>query len=295
MNNRTLKANGVTWVGLLVNISLTFFKLLAGVSGRSAAMVADAFHSLSDFATDIVLLLGFRIIDKPVDKSHDYGHGKVETLISVVIGVVLLAAGLKICWSGIYHAFKFCHGQVIPEPGLIAFYAAIISIISKEWLYRYTVKVGKAINSQAVLANAWHHRSDAFSSIGAMIGIGGAIILGEKWHILDPIAAIVVSFFIMKTAIAITMRGVNELVEVSLSDKTENEILDIVRSVPGVKMPHNLKTRRIGNYIALDLHVKVNKDLNITEGHAISTRIEKKIKETFGENSFISVHIEPFG
>ncbi|MFC1514976.1 cation diffusion facilitator family transporter [Candidatus Omnitrophota bacterium] len=295
MNNRSLKANRVIWVGLFINIILTFLKLLAGIYGKSAAMIADAFHSLSDFGTDIVVLLSFRIIDKPVDKSHDYGHGKVETLVSVVIGVVLLAVGVKICWSGLYRVYKFYQGQLIPQPGLIAFYAAAISIISKEWLYRYTLKVGKAINSQAVIANAWHHRSDAFSSIGTMIGIGGAIILGERWRILDPIAAIVVSFLIIKTAVVISREGFNELVEVSLSDKTENEILGIVRSVPGVKMPHNLKTRKIGNYVAIDIHIRVNKDLNIMEGHAIATEVEKKIKEAFGENAFISIHIEPSG
>ncbi|MBU1084075.1 MAG: cation diffusion facilitator family transporter [Candidatus Omnitrophota bacterium] len=293
MNSRTFKANRVTWIGLFSNVFLTCLKLLAGIYGKSAAMIADAFHSLSDLGTDIVVLLGFRIIDKPADKSHDYGHGKVETLVLVVIGVVLLAAGLKICWSGSYRVFKFYQGRSIPEPGLIAFYVAVISIISKEWLYRYTLKTGKGINSRAVIANAWHHRSDAFSSIATMIGIGGAIMLGERWHILDPIAAIVVSFFIIKTAIVISADGINELIDASLDDRTENRIMDVVRSVPGANMPHNLKTRKIGNHIAVELHIKVNKDLNIEKGHDISTMVEKKIKEVFGEDVFISVHIEP--
>jgi len=295
MNNRISKANRVTWIGLFVDIILTFLKLLAGILGQSAVMIADAFHSLSDFATDIIILFGFKVANKPADKNHDYGHGKVETLVTVIIGVILIIVGLKICWSGFYRVFRFYQGHLAPRPGMIAFYAAVISIISKEWLYCYTTKVGKTISSQAIIANAWHHRSDAFSSVGAMVGIGGAIILGEKWYVLDPLAAIVVSFFIVRTAILISIGGANELLEASLSEEEEEDILSIVRSVPGAEIPHNLKTRRIGNRIAIDLHVKVNKNLNITEGHAISMKVEDKIKETLGENVFISVHIEPLG
>ncbi len=295
MISRVTKASRVTWVGLFVDLALTFLKLLAGVWGQSVVMIADAFHSLSDLATDIVVLFGFKIVDKPADKSHDYGHGKVETLTTVIIGVILLIVGFRICWFGLCRVFQFYQGQIAPRPGLIAFYAAIISIISKECLYRYTAKVGRAINSQAIIANAWHHRSDAFSSVGAMVGIGGAIILGEKWYILDPIAAIIVSLFIIKTAIVISTGAINELLEVSLSDEEEDKILSVVRSVPGAEIPHNLKTRRIGSHIAIDLHIKVNKNLNITEGHVVSINVEEKIKEVFGSNVFISVHIEPLG
>ncbi len=293
MKDRITKANRVTWAGLFVNIVLTSLKLAAGLTAKSGAMVADAFHSLSDFATDIVVLIGFRFIAKPVDKSHDYGHGKVETLSSVIIGVMLLAIGLKIFCVGGQSIVNIYRGGDIPEPGKIAFYAAILSIITKEWLYRYTVKIGKAINSQAVVANAWHHRSDAFSSVGTMLGIGGAIWMGEAWRILDPIAAVAVSFFIIKTAINSSLGGVNELLEASLGKETEDRILDIIRSVPGVLAPHDLKTRRIGNYIAIDLHIEVDKNLRVTEAHHISTDVEDEIKKEFGEETFISVHIEP--
>ncbi|MFH1092984.1 MAG: cation diffusion facilitator family transporter [Candidatus Omnitrophota bacterium] len=290
---RSTKANKVTWVGLFVNIVLTLFKLAAGISGKSAAMIADGFHSLSDFATDIVVLLGFRYIDKPVDKSHDYGHGKIETLSSVIIGAALFAVGLRIFWTGTHNILHVYQGIMIPEPGRIAFYAAVISIIGKESLYHYTIRVGREINSQAIIANAWHHRSDAFSSIGTMLGIGGAIVLGEKWHILDPVAAIIVSFFIIKTSIDISLGSFNELLESSLSEKVENKILDIAKTVPGVISVHDLRTRRIGNYVAIDLHIEVDKNLNVAKGHDISTKVEDKIKETFGEDTFISVHIEP--
>lgn len=293
MKKRTYEVNRVTWIGLLVNVALTVVKLFAGVIGQSAAMIADAFHSLSDFATDIVLLFSFRIVGKPVDKSHDYGHGKYETLAAVFIGVALFATGVKICWSGCYRVFSFYNGQPIPQPGLIALYVAIISIIAKEWLYRYTIHIGRKVNSRAVFANAWHHKSDVFSSIGTLVGIGGAIALGERWRVLDPFAAVLVSFFILKTAVVIFREGIDELAEVSLNDETENKILDIVHSVPGVNLPHNLKTRKIGSYVAIDIHIKVDKDLNIMQGHVIATDVEDKLKKTFGEHSFISVHVEP--
>ncbi len=293
LKNRSAKAYKVTWVGLVINVILTSFKLAAGIFGRSAAMIADAFHSLSDFATDVVVLFGFRFIDKPVDKSHDYGHGKAETLAAVIIGVALFAVGFRIFWMGTLSVYRVYRGEVIPEPGLIALYAAVISIVAKEWLYRYTIKIGKAINSPAVIANAWHHRSDAFSSIGTMVGIGGAIVLGENWHILDPIAAIIVSIFIVRTSIGISIGGLNELLEASLSDEVENKILDVIKAVPGVIRSHNLKTRRIGNYIAMDVHIKVDKSLNIMAAHDISTEVENKIRVKFGEETHISVHVEP--
>ncbi|MFH1061363.1 MAG: cation diffusion facilitator family transporter [Candidatus Omnitrophota bacterium] len=293
MSNRAVKATRVTWIGLYVNIGLTLFKLIAGVFGQSAAMIADAFHSLSDFATDVVVLLGFRFIEKPVDKSHDYGHGKAETLSSVIIGLALFAVGFRIFWVGVHSVYHVYQGEVIPEPGVIAFYAAVISIVSKEWLYRYTMKTGQGINSSAVIANAWHHRSDAFSSIGTMLGIGGAILLGEKWHVLDPIAALVVSVFIIQTSIRISLDSFNELLEASLSDESEKKILDIINLVSGVISPHELRTRRIGNYIAIDVHIEVSKALNITVAHDISTEVEKKIKEEFGKETFIYVHVEP--
>lgn len=293
MVNRVYKANKVTWVGLFVNIILTSFKLFAGIFGKSSAMIADAFHSLSDFATDIVVLLGFKFIEKPADKSHDYGHGKAETLSSVIIGIALFAVGFRIFWVGAHSVYHVFRGELIQEPGWIAFYAAIISVVVKEWLYRYTISVGKSINSSAIIANAWHHRSDAFSSIGTMLGIGGAILLGEKWHILDPMAAIIVSFFIIKTSIDISLGGFNELMEASLSDAVEKDILDVVRNVPGVISPHNLKTRRIGNYVAIDLHIIVDKKLNIVLAHDIATQCEDKIKMKLGEETFVSIHVEP--
>ncbi|MDD5070269.1 MAG: cation diffusion facilitator family transporter [Candidatus Omnitrophica bacterium] len=293
MKRRSKQANKVTWIGFSVNVILTLFKLAAGIFGKSTAMVADAFHSLSDFITDIVVLLGFKFVDKPKDKSHNYGHGKIETLVTVFIGAALFFVGVRVFFVGARRIFSFLQGEIITSPEWIAFSAAAVSVIAKEGLYRYTIKVGKAISSQAVIANAWHHRSDSFSSIATMIGIGGAIFLGDKWNVLDPIAAVIVSFFIIKTSVNISVAGFNELMESSLSDDVEDKILNTIRSVDGVLSPHDLKTRSIGHYIAIDLHVDVDKNLTIVEAHRIATNVENKVKESFGEETLISVHIEP--
>lgn len=292
---RFKKANRVTWMGFSANFILTAVKLSAGIIGKSGAMVADAIHSLSDFITDIVVLISFRIIRKPVDHEHDYGHGKFETLATAFIGLALLVAGGGIFWQGARKIFLSLTGSPLDKPGNVALIAAIISIILKEWLYRYTVKVGDEIGSQAVVANAWHHRSDAFSSIGTMLGIGGAIILGERWRILDPIAAVIVSFFIIKVAFSIVVVSVKELSEGSLDDAVEDEILKIVAGCPGVIKPHDLRTRKIGYNIAVDIHVYVKRDLTICAAHDIATDVEQRLRKRFGAETFISVHTEPEG
>ncbi|PKL14314.1 MAG: cation-efflux pump, partial [Spirochaetae bacterium HGW-Spirochaetae-6] len=280
---RAKRANHITWVGFFTNFILTLFKLFAGLIGNSAAMIADAIHSLSDFATDIVVLISFRIVRKPPDKNHDYGHGKVETLATTIIGVALFFVGVGILYSGgknIY--FATILKRPLELPGIIALVAALLSIVIKELLYRFTIIVGKQIQSQAVIANAWHHRSDAFSSIGTFIGIGGAIIFGNNWRILDPIAAVIVSLFIIKTAYAITIGSVKELLEESLDENTKNNILNIIKNVNAAKFPHDLKTRKIGNKIAIDVHIKVDNSLNIVAAHNINNEIENKIKEKYG-------------
>jgi cation diffusion facilitator family transporter len=294
MSDRTSSANRVTWIGFFVNLLLTALKLAAGIVGHSGAMIADAVHSLSDFATDIVVLASFRMVDKPADKHHDYGHGKYETLATAFIGGALLLVGAGIFWSGAMKIWGSIKGEPMEGPGSIALAAAIVSIAVKECLYRYTAKVGKRINSQAVIANAWHHRSDAFSSVGTMLGIGGAIVLGEKWLILDPLAAIIVSVFIVKVALEISSGSVKELIEESLDETVEAEIIEIASSISGVANPHNLRTRRIGKDIAVDLHVRVAGDMHVVEAHAMASMIEERIRERFGRSAFISIHVEPF-
>lgn len=293
MNERVSAANRVTWVGLYFNLVLTAFKFFAGVVGHSGAMIADAVHSLSDFATDIVVLVGFRFVGQPPDKGHDYGHGKYETLATAVIGAALLLVGVSIFRGGAVKIGQSLIGQHLKAPGGIAFVAAVLSILVKEGLYRYTVITGRRINSQALIANAWHHRSDALSSIGTMLGIGGAIALGEKWHILDPIAAVVVSLFVIKVAIEILSGSLKELMEGSLTDEVENEILQIASAFPGVTQPHNLRTRRIGAAIAVDLHIRVPCDMRVDDAHQITAEIESAIRKRFGHSTFVSIHVEP--
>ena len=293
MDIATQKAYQVTLAGMLVNIFLVGIKIFAGVFGQSGAIIADAFHSLSDLSTDIAVLIGFKGADKPIDKTHDYGHGKVETLVSAFIGIVLFVVGVKILVRGLDEVAVFLRGEHMLPPKWIAALAALISIIMKEYLYRKTVAVGKHIRSQSLIANAWHHRSDALSSVAVMCGISGAILLGDHWRILDPLAAICVSLLIMKTALSVLKDSVNELMEASLSDEVENEILSIIGNISGVKHPHNLKTRSIGRNIAIDIHIKVSKDLNIMEAHNISTSVEETLRHRFGKDTVVYVHVEP--
>lgn len=283
----------VTIVGSLVNFFLVVFKFVAGFVGHSSAMIADAVHSLSDFVTDIIVLLFIRISSKPEDKDHDYGHGKYETLATAIIGAILLLVGVGILWDGGSKIIAFIKGETLNSPGMFALVAAIISILLKEILYRYTIKEGKKLNSQAVVANAWHHRSDAFSSIGTAIGIGGAILLGEHWRVLDPIAAVIVSFFIIKVAIQLIIPCLEELLEKSLPDEVEKEIVDIVTSFDGVSEPHHLRTRRIGSYYAIELHIRMDGGITLDEAHRKATAIEQKLREKYGKGTHVGIHVEP--
>lgn len=283
----------VTLMGSVVNIVLLVFKFMAGILGGSAAMIADAVHSLSDFMTDIVVLLFVKISSKPEDKDHDYGHGKYETLATSLIGVALLCVGLYIFYSGAYRTWAAFKGAPIEQPGIVALWAALFSIVMKEWTYRFTAKVGKEVESQAVVANAWHHRSDALSSIGTAIGIGGAIFLGEDWAVLDPIAAVVVSIFIIRTAAMLVSGSLDELLEKSLPDEEERQIEQIVHSEPEVSGMHNLCTRRIGNRIAIEMHLRMPGEISLNESHAHATNIERKLRSHFGERTHINIHVEP--
>jgi len=294
MIDRTATANRVTWIGFFANFFLTLFKLAAGIFGRSGAMIADAVHSLSDFGTDIVVLTSFRYVGKPADRDHDYGHGKYETLATAIVGGALLLVGAELLRSGLFRVWGVMGGEKLDKPGFIALAAAVLSIVVKEWMFRYTRKVGKKINSPAVMANAWHHRSDSLSSIGAMMGIGGAIALGEKWRVLDPVAAVIVSLFIVKVAFGILAGSIRELAEASLGDEVKDEILRIAASMEAVEHPHNLRTRRIGSDIAMDLHIRVPADMKVVDAHAVATELEEKIYERFGESTFVSIHVEPY-
>ncbi|MBC7086754.1 MAG: cation transporter [Methanomethylovorans sp.] len=291
---RSKIAVGVTINGMLINIVLTIFKFLAGILGNSAAMIADAVHSLSDLITDIVVIVGLKAAGKPADKNHQYGHGKIETLCATFVGVVLLIIGIEIILTGLEKIYVVINGGSLQQPGMIALIAAVFSVITKETLYRYTLNYAKSIKSDVVAANAWHHRSDAISSVGTMLGIGGAIGLGGKWVILDPIAAVILSFFIFKVAIEITYKNANELTEAALEKDVIEDIQHIIVSTEGVKDFHKLKTRKIGNNIATDVHIQVDKKLSLIEAHDICTEVEKRLREKYGKDSILYIHCEPY-
>lgn len=291
--NRDREIYKVTIVGSIVNLFLLVFKFVAGIIGNSVAMMADAIHSLSDFITDVIVVVFVKVSSKPEDEDHDYGHGKYETLATAIIGIVLFFVGVAICYNGVKMIVSYIEGNPLPEPSVIALIAALVSILLKELVYQYTIYKAKGLNSKSMIANAWHHRSDALSSIGVALGIGGALLLGDKWRFLDPVAAIVVSAFIIKVSIQLVRPCVDELMEKSLDADVEKEILDIALSCDGIKSPHHLRTRRIGNHIAIDIHVMMNGDMSLTQAHNVATLLENKYKERFGNNTYICIHFEP--
>lgn len=293
MKNRAYEAKKVTIVGFFVNLILTAAKLTAGILGKSTAMVADGVHSLSDFATDIVVLAFVNISGKDSDNDHRYGHGKFETFATLIISLALFAVGMGILINGIESIVAVLRGEELSQPKMIALWAALLSIVSKEILFRYTIIVGKKINNQAVIANGWHHRSDSLSSIGTALGIAGAIYLGESWRILDPVAGVVVSFFIMKVSVDLGLPSVKELLEASLPDEVVAEIEEVIMSHPEVKRFHHLKTRKIGNAFAIDVHIKLDKEISFVASHDVATDIERAFREKYGMQTHISIHTEP--
>ena len=283
----------VTLFGGAVNVLLLLFKFVAGFVGHSAAMVADAVHSLSDFVTDVIVLVFVHISGKPEDKSHDYGHGKYETLALTIIGFVLFAVAIGIVYGGIMKITLWMNGEQLKAPGMLALWAALLSIVLKEAVFRYSMRIARQLDSKVVEANAWHHRSDALSSVGTAIGIGGAIFLGERWAVLDPLASVVVGLFIAKVSLYLLRDGIGDLMEQSLPEDVEQEILRLAGSVPGVEEPHDLRTRRIGNHYAIELHILMDGNMPLCEAHDKASEVEEVLKRHFGEETHIAVHVEP--
>ena len=283
----------VTLVGGAANVVLLLVKFLAGIFGHSAAMLADAVHSLSDFVTDIIVLVFIHISSKPQDKDHDYGHAKYETLATTLIGFALLLVAGGILYSGATKIIGWWNGETLVAPGMLAFWVALLSIVIKEAVYRYTTVKARKLDSQALEANAWHHRSDALSSVGTAIGIGGAIFLGQRWTVLDPLASIVVSLLIVKVAFDLLGNGIGDLTERSLPDNIEQEMLSLVSAVPGVVEPHNLRTRRLGNHYAIELHIRMDGDITLREAHDKATEVEHLLRDRYGKETHIAVHVEP--
>ena len=293
MQPRDRRIYRITLAGSIVNVVLLVFKFAAGILGHSAAMIADAIHSLSDFLTDIIVIVFVRLSSKPADRDHDYGHGKYETLATSVIGLALAVVAVLIGWDGIEKIADALQGNRLESPGIIALWAALLSIVLKEWIFRATRKVADEVKSKALEANAWHHRSDALSSVGTAIGIGGAVMLGDGWAILDPIAAIVVCVLIIVTAFRIIRQASGELLEESLPEETEDRIEQIVYQDTLVSDIHKLHTRRIGNIIAIEMHLRMPAGITLAESHVHATAIEQSLKTEFGKGTHIMLHIEP--
>lgn len=291
---RDKKVYRVTLLGSVVNLLLLVFKFVAGVLGHSAAMIADAVQSLSDFVTDLIVIVFVKISSKPEDADHAYGHGKYETLASCIIGLALIVVGVMMGYNATVKIVDVVrNGTELASPGIIALAAAVLSIVLKEWMFHLTRKVAREVDSPAVEANAWHHRSDALSSVGTAIGIGGAVLLGSKWAVLDPIAALVVSVFIVVQAAKILSDAIGQLMEKSLPRDVEQRICEIVYEEEGTSDIHHLRTRKIGSQISIELHVRMNGYLTLREVHDKSIAIEKRLRAAFGDSTYINLHVEP--
>ena len=285
----------VTWAGMFINAILTVGKLFAGIYGNSQALIADAIHSISDLVTDVAVLVGMYFWTQPADDSHPYGHGKIEMLVTLFIGAALALVGFELINHAVTTLYRMIwEEQVAKEPSMIAFYVALVSICSKELLYRWTRQVGKKTGSQVLVANAWHHRSDALSSIPAAIAVLTVIVLGPNFCWADPVGAILVSLLIFHAAWQIVRPALVVLLDNGMTKAQLNEIQEIAGSVEGVDLVHQIRTRPTGaGTFVLDLHVHVDGTLSVSQGHDIAEVIEKKILSGTLPISDVLVHIEP--
>lgn len=288
------QARRVTWVGFWVNAVLGALKVLAGILGRSQAMIADGVHSFSDFVSDIIVIVFVGISRRKADATYQYGHGKYETLATVILAAMLGVVAVLFFWEGGERTLRALRGDTLASPTWLALGMAVGSIVVKEWLYRYTRKVGVRIKSNVVIANAWHHRSDAFSSLATLAGIAGAMFLGPGWRVLDPLAAMAVSVFIFIVAIEIGKPAILELLEVSLPEDVTKEIWKIISTTPGVKAFHHFASRRNGKLMFVDFHIKVDPDISVRNAHAIASDVEKRLHEKYGSDMVVNIHIEPY-
>ena len=287
METRYEEADKVTIQSILWNIFLTTIKIFAGIFGKSSAMISDGLHSASDIISSVGVLIGNKIAKTPNDKEHNYGHEKAETLVSFLLSILLIIVSLKIGWGALQSLFNLDSVQV---PTVLPLIVSIISIGIKEYQYRITIRIANKINSPSLKADAWHHRSDALSSIAAFIGIGGAM-LGFK--ALDPIASIVVALFVAKVGFDILKDSTNELMDYSIDDEQEEQIRKIAEKTEGVINLGELRTRKHGAMAYVDLTICVNKDLTVLEGHEIAHKIEKYIINEMKFVKGITVHVEP--
>ncbi len=304
--NHTISGNGaddaavvrtarhVTWVGFWVNAVLGTAKVLAGIFGRSSAMVADGVHSFSDFVSDIIVILFVGISRKKANERYQYGHGKYETFATMLLSLLLAIVAILFFVDGAEKTWNALRGEIIPAPTWLALGMCVLSVLSKEWLYRYTRKAGERIGSSVVVANAWHHRSDALSSLATMAGIAGAMFLGPHWRVLDPIAAMVVSVFIAVISVRLGMPAIRELLEISLPKEMTRRMFGIIGATPGVEAFHRFASRRSGSQMFVDFHVKLSPDITVEQGHVIASEVERRLRDAFGDRLVANIHVEPY-
>ncbi|SDY01793.1 cation diffusion facilitator family transporter [Acetomicrobium thermoterrenum DSM 13490] len=290
---RARYARRVISIGLVCNLLLMIFKLTVGLWGKSSALVADAVNSLSDSITDAVALIGFCITGKPHDATHDFGHAKFETLSTLVIGIFLIAAAGFILWNSIGKIISVAGGVSIEKISVITLIPAAFTMGVKELLYVYTNGMAKKLDSSTLKLKAWDHRSDVFLAGGTFLGIAGAVLLGEKWRVLDPITAAILGMVILRLAIPLAMESINELLEASLPEQEEKDILDIIWNIPDVRGIHDLKTRRLGPHIAVSVHIMLEGGMTLNRAHDITVQLERDFKRRFGPHSIITIHMEP--
>ena len=294
MDERVKRAARVTWLSVLVNVVLMAGKFAVGILGHSAAMVADAVHSASDFVTDFAVMVGMRLAERPQDLDHPYGHGKYETLAAVIVGIALCGVGLMISFHAGEAIFAAVWWGRLPErPELMALWAGLISIGAKEVLYQLTAKVARDTKNDALLANAWHHRSDALSSVATSIGAGAAALFGGRWVLLDPLAAIVVGVVLLKIAWEIVRDSLDKLMEHGMLPEENAHILDLIHSIPGLFEPHHLRSRRVGAVAVIEIHFRVDPDMTVRESHELASHAEHLLKDAFGGDAIVTIHVEP--
>lgn len=278
----------ITWISVFINIGLAVIKFVLGIAGASQAVVADAVHSLSDLVTDVIVLVGVKFWIKLPDEGHPYGHRRIETVVTGMIGVALAGVAIGIGYNALTTIYD-SHNQRL---GWVAFWGSVISVVVKELLYHWTVHVGKRVKSQAVIANAWHHRSDAFSSIPVAIAVTVAILF-PKWILLDHITAFIVAIFIFSAAWSFIRSAFEEIIDTSASRQYRRKIKNIAVSTNGVESVHAIRTRRIGSGWAVDLHVQVNPAMTVRKGHEISEEVKKNLFEKGQDVVDVVVHLEP--
>ena len=283
----------VTVVGAVVNTCLAALKVIGGIVAGSSALVADGVHSLSDLGTDLAVVLGLRVAQRPPDDNHAYGHGRFETVAAFLVGAILVAAAVGMGQHAVERLLNALSGTVLAAPGIAAVVIAAVSIVTKELMFRWTRSVGRSCGSPAIIANAWHQRSDALSSVATVIGVGGAILLGPQWRILDPIAAVVVSVMVGWVGVKVALSALGEMTDRSLPQDECDAIKRIVASVHGAVDPHNIKTRRLGSDVSIEVHFRVDGEISVNSGHEIASEVERRIKERFGTTSTVITHVEP--